>query len=337
MSKIFIRMAVPLAVTMAGFSAMAAEATNVRQREIAQTVIAPQGYVSARLHAEFWSSIPAHLRDNPQFREDFSRAVTKAFATHTGFLRGLWESARESLLARRMILTPAYDDARATLLEEASSTGEANTRAMIEKAEEMLRAAAENKPFSTPKGLVYVTPEQVEETLRGLDASLARFHLLLAPVWQPEIKETKYPEAHVAILSPVPYTVSRKPITTEHGRTEIVVLTHRAEEKDFLFLAFVTAPMLLESEHSVLTMAKGGLAAWGQLAAPVVASQWRGLASATGNGSADTAKGRAFLSVRSVELRQHSGFLVLTAVSERSGLDAEMLMEELERSLIILD
>lgn len=312
-----------------------------RQLEIMQTALAPDGFVSPQLHAEFWSLAPPEVRRDPKIRDAFVALVDRTLVSGVRFQRESWASMKASIAARRVVKTPGYEDAKRAVLSASSLpqyVGQARTG--VANAEGMIKAAADGAPFQTPRGTIYITPEMVDQVLNGLEGSVARFRILTTPEWAPQVRENRYPEAHVAILSAVPFAVERKTITVENGRSgNTVMLNNTVSETEFVGVHYTHhGAVFADPKGAVIRIAKGGIAGAGaHPISAIMGDTWRGLNSAKGSGKADTSEGTVFVSVRAVELRKYLGSLSLVAVSTKSKVDADMLLENLERSLQIID
>jgi len=326
--------AITVVVSLAVSAAHAiASDLSPRQLEIIRTVLGADGYVSPQLHAEFWSQMPAEVRRDPKFARALHYIIDN---TGVPFQRETWASTKASLSARRVVKTPDYESARKSVLNAPPLP---EIERAVNNAEAMIRAAAEGTPFQTPRGPLYVTQELVDQVLSGLDGSIARFRLLAAPEWAPEVTETRYPEARVTILSEVPFALKRETLTADNrGPVTVITLSNRLSEVDRLGVSYAHGSPLADPRGAVIGAAKGGIRSTGaEPISPILASQWRGHVSATGAGKADTSEGALFVSMRTVELRQQAGLLSLFALSGKSKLDADALLDNLERALQVID
>jgi hypothetical protein len=310
-----------------------------RQREILQTVLSVEGFITKEIHGEFWAAVPPQIREDPETRNAFVRLIDRSIAVGVRFQRESWASMQESLKAGRVVKTPDYMAAKVAALN-VSPLREFKQQAQraADNAEGMIRAAAEGKPFHTPRGPMYITPELVDQVLAGLDGSVARFGLLTNPVWAPSVNEYRYPDAHVAILLSIPFSVEKKTLTVENRRTaEATTLTNRLNETDYVGVTFSDrGGVWLDPDGAVIRTARATLKGVGAESPSVLSSPWRGHRSAFGSGRAQTSEGVLFISTRVVEMPQVQGALIFIAVTATSRVDAEAMREELERATQIL-
>ena len=203
----------------------------------------------------------------------------------------------------------------------------------------MIRAAAEGRPFRSPRGTIYMTPELVEKVLGGLDGSISRFRKLINPKWESRVTERRYPTAHVAILSETAFSVERKTLTAENGRTvHVTMLTSRPSSTTYQAVTFSHyGAVWANPKSAIIKTVKGAVKGAGAVPSRILATQWRGRLSATAVGAANTSEGRFYTSVRVVELRKQKGALLIVAVSPQSQIDADSMREQLELSTQIID
>lgn len=310
-----------------------------RQQEILQTVLSVEGFISEEIHTEFWSSLPAEMRNDTALRKAFVRLIDRTVAGGVIFQRETWASAQASIIAQRVVKTPGYAVAVEGVLS-VSSLPEYREPAQkgVDKAERMIKAAASGKAYQTSRGPIYLTPELVTQVLNGLNGSMARFRRLTNPVWEMSVVERKYPGAHVAILSAVPFAVDVQNITTANKKTtKLISLSNRLNETDYVGISFAElGGFWADPQGAVIRTAKATLKGMGTQKSRVFSSQWRGLLSATGSAQAQTSEGSIYASARVVEVREHTGMLTFIAVSGKSKIDADVLLAELEQSTQLL-
>ena len=157
------------------------------------------------------------------------------------FQRETWASIDASLKAARIVKTDGYESAKRAVLEsQVLSAARTQVERSVADAEGVIKAAATNAPFQSPQGPLYVTQELVDQVLAGTDGSLSRFRQLMNPQWKPKVEEHHYPEANVKILSDTLFSVEKKRITLENGRTvQLVSLAKRIGEHDFVAISFI--------------------------------------------------------------------------------------------------
>lgn len=310
-----------------------------RQMEIIQTVMSVEGFITKKLHSEFWSSVPSAIRNDADVMAAFVRVIDRSIVSGVRFQRESWASMKASLEAGRVVKTPSYAIAKKSVLN-ASSHPQYKKQAQkgVTNAEGMIKAAADGKPFQTSRGLMYITPEMVNQVLAGLDGSIARFRRLASPEWEKAITERRYPNAHVAILSQVPFAEEKQKLTVENGRkVKMTMLTNRLNETDFVGITFSDyGGIWTDPEGAVVRTVKATLKGSGASPSIVSSSKWRNRLSASGNGKAVTSEGAFYASTRVVEMRDLGGALIFLAVTETSKVDADILREGLERSTQLL-
>jgi len=246
---------------------------------------------------------------------------------------------KASLEAGRVVKTPGYAIAKKSVLNTSMvPQHKRQFQQAVANAEAMIEAAAEGKPFKTPRGTIYVTPEMVNQVLAGFDGSVARFRRLANPDWEETVSEHRYPKAHVAIVSQVPFAVERQELAVENGRkVKMTLLTNRLNETDFLGVTFSDyGGAWVDPEGAVIRTVKATLKGTGATPSVVSSSKWRDRLSALGNGQAQTSQGILYISTRAVEMRELGGALIFIAVTQTSKVEADMLRKGLERSTQLL-
>lgn len=322
-------------------SSIAADALTRRQTEIMQTALSVDGYITQKLHSEFWSQAPSQIRNDSKSRAAFLKMMEGPTAGAFVFQRETWGSIKESLSAKRVVKTQGYEAAKNAVLSSSSLPEfQEPMRRSIASAESMIRSAAEGKAVQSPRGTFYITPEMVDQVMSGLDASVRRARILMNPEWKAEANEVIYRPAHVSIISVVPFAMEYQNIRTENGRdAKIVLLKSRLDEGNFVGVAFAYYGVAWsDPEGAVVRAAKATLSSVG--ATPIgvpVAGRWRGKRSATAQGRAQFSEGVVYMSARVVELPEHTGALILTSTSDKSKLDADILLDDLEQSMQLID
>lgn len=310
-----------------------------RQMEIMQTVMSVEGFITKELHSEFWASFSPAIRDDAMLRGAIVRFLDRSIAAGVRFQRESWASIKASLEAGRVVKSPGYAEAKKGVLSASTIPQyKRQSQRAVANSEGMIEAAAEGKPFQSPRGPIYITPEVVNQVLAGLDGSLARFRRLANPDWEETVTEHRYPEAHVAILSQVPFAVERQELAAENGRNvKMISLTNRLNETDFIGIMFSDyGQAWADPEGAIVNTVKETLRGTGAIPSLVFSVKWRGRLSASGNGEARTSVGTLYASTRVVEMRELGGALVFMAITLTSKVEADMLREDLERSTQLL-
>ena len=340
-SRLFLLTATILVVILAFLSQGRAVENSLtpRQMEIIQTVLNVDGFISKELHDEFWALMPPAIRDDAKTRDIVIRFIDRTLTASVRFQRESWASIKASMEASRVVKSPSYAIAKKSVLS-ASTNPQYQRQAQkgVADAEAMIKAVAEGKPFQMPRGLIYITPELVNQTLAGLDGSFARFRRLASLEWEETVTKYRYPNAHVAILSQVPFAEEKQELTLENGQKVLMtVLTNRPNETDFFIIAFNDyGGAWADPERAIVNKAKASLTGAGFSPSGVFSSKWRSRLSASTNGQTITPEGALYASTRVIEMRELGGALVFTAITKTSKFAADMLRESLERSTQVL-
>jgi len=162
-----------------------------RQIEIIQTVLNPDGYISKKLHSEFWDLMPVEVRDDKQVRNDIVNFMDKNFLLSIQFTREGFASMKASIKAGRVVKTPGYESAKNKFNTSVPLQARQKIQKSIDNSEGMITAAAEAKPFQSNRGIIYITLEMVNQMIAGLDDSFSRASRLMNPEWGQEIKGHK--------------------------------------------------------------------------------------------------------------------------------------------------
>lgn len=310
-----------------------------RQMEILQTVLSVEGFLTKELHSEFWASVPSAILNDAKMRTAFDQLINRSIAATVIFQRESWASMKASLEAGRIVKSPGYAMAKKNMLSVSSIPQiKDQLQTALGHAEGMIKAAGEGTVYHSTRGPVHITHEMVDGVLAGLNASIARLRRLTNPDWEATATEHHYPDAHVAILSQVPFAVEREELTAENGRkVTITTLASRINETDFLSVTFSAyGGVWADPEGAAIRTVKAALEAIGASPSVVYSSRWRNRLSASGSGTANSADGMFYTSTRVVEMRDYGGALSFTAVTTTSKINAENLRKRLERSTRIL-
>lgn len=144
-----------------------------RMASIVTQVAIPGGSVDKTVHDEFWALLPKSVQADP---ESFVANLT--VVKSMTYQKELWESIRLSARAGKVIRTLSYQTALVNALGN-GATGQDSAQ----RANRMLKAAADGQPFQGSKGDQVLSEEMANQVLDGLNASTARLQQLLNPVW----------------------------------------------------------------------------------------------------------------------------------------------------------
>ena len=151
-----------------------------RQDEILRRVASVDGSLSRAQYDEFWAGFRS-AAEREQFRKSFRSALPAILK----YQRTLWLAARESSKQGRPIITPelrkefeqAERNDRDTRHQPASAERKRTAQALLE-------GAAHQTTVNKDGHSMRITPEAIEQVLRGLDGSINRLERLLSESWQ---------------------------------------------------------------------------------------------------------------------------------------------------------
>jgi hypothetical protein len=286
------------------------------------------------MYREFWAALPAEVQSKPEMKNAWISVVERAEDQALKFQRETWGSIMLSLQAGRVIKTPGYEAAKATVLSSSTFAPAREQLATgINNAEGLIDAAATRMPFVTPRGTIYVTDESVTNTISGIDASFCRLRKLSNPTWDPKVEEREYADAHVRILSDCPFRRESRDLAGESGKkVRTAMLSYAISEKDQLSLSFAAVGRFAVPEESVARIAQAALREVGIVGASPLNSLWRGRVSSQASGTVATSQGNIHASVRVVEAQEFLGFWAFMGLSLQSLVDANVRCDSLEAS-----
>jgi hypothetical protein len=312
-------------------NAAQADEMSPRQSEIFRVTLAANGWLTEDMYREFWAAVPAADRSNPEVKKFLERAGGQALI----FQRETWESVKLSLQAGRVIKSPGYEAAKATVLSSSTAAlAREQVATGIRNAEGFMDAAATRKPFVTARGTVYVTDELVSQTVAGIEASFCRLQQLGNPTWNPKVEERKYADVHVRILSDCPFRREFRDLAVESGKkVRLTMLSYVISEKDQLSVSFIAvAGLFAVPEESVARIAQAALREVGIVDVKPIMSRWRGRVSSEAFGTVASSQGNVHASVRVIEAREYQGAWTFVGVSLQSLVDANVRRDSLEAS-----
>jgi hypothetical protein len=313
---------------------------SARQTEIMRTVQSVEGYIDKELYDEFWSLMPTEMRDSPANRQLLREFLFEVGSERERFMTEAWLSAKASLAAKRIVRTERYIAAqKAALNASTNSSYQTKILESIASGERLMAAAANGSALDTPGGKTFITSDLIERVLSGIKASEFRIAKLIAPTWNEELFEFRYPEAHISILAQSPYALEHTKIRNSEGReVGMVMLTRRHSKSSNQMVSFSgVGGKFLDPSKSVTSIARAGITGAGATAITHVASlDWRGRTSATAMGSAKTSEGEFFVAVRVVAVPELQGVMQFMVVSDLSGAEAINMRGVLEESSNII-
>ena len=156
-------------------------ALTPRQIEIVQKAAGVDGSLSREQYDQFWSG----FRDDGE-RAGFRKAFRSELPAILRYQRTLWLAARESSRQHRPIVTPELQSEfeRAEKNEGSSKGFQPRPSEMRRSAQALLEGAAYGTPVDKDGRSFEITPQAIEQVLRGLEGSIARLERLLSESWQ---------------------------------------------------------------------------------------------------------------------------------------------------------
>lgn len=160
-----------------------------RQDEILREVASVDGTLSHSQYEEFWGGFK-DLRPNE--RENFRKSFQSQLPAILRYQRTLWLAANESYKQHKPVITSELRRE----FEQMRINGQRNSKwknysiEMKRSALALLEGAAYRTPinkdgstFPKDSRIFQITPEVIDQVLRGLDGSIARLDHLLADSW----------------------------------------------------------------------------------------------------------------------------------------------------------
>jgi hypothetical protein len=151
-----------------------------RQDEILRRAASVDGSLSRTQYDEFWAGFR-----NAAEREQFRKSFRSALPAILQYQRTLWLAARESSRQGRPIITAELRNEF-----EQAERNDRDTRHQPPPAERkrsaqaLLEGAARQSTVNQDGRSMRITPEAIEQVLRGLDGSINRLERLLSASWQ---------------------------------------------------------------------------------------------------------------------------------------------------------
>jgi len=159
-----------------------------RQNKILDEVARVDGSLSRAQYDEFWAGFLS-AAERERFRKSF-RSELPAILTYQ---RTLWLAARESLKQRRPVITPELrkefeqaerNDRDSNRHQPRSTETKRTAQALLEGAAYQTPVNKDGRTFPKDGRSFQITPEVIEQVLRGLDGSINRLERLLSESWR---------------------------------------------------------------------------------------------------------------------------------------------------------
>lgn len=334
MSRIFALIVAFLFVSVA--SAGAQEFTQ-RQQEIFRTTAAVDGYLTEKLHNEFWETIKSSPAYYPGAEREMSAVLGPMILDGLDFQKETWASIEKSYAARTAIRTDGYVAARQKL--ESSPVPEVRAAVLpsLQKADDIIQAAADRASYSSGDLTLFITPELIEQMKTGLDASFFRMQLLTNPTWDGKPKEWQLNEARLRVVSALPFTFEQQDLALANGvSAKSSTYSLNLDGQNFVGLSSVqVAAKINDSEAALTRIAHGSLAAMGISSPSVITMNFRGGTSAVAAGQTQTADGPVYGSLRAIRPSGRDDIVLFLAVSTTSQIDADGNRANLEMSTVV--
>ena len=162
-------------------------ALTPRQTAILREVGSVDGTLSRAQYDEFWAAFRG-AAEREQFRKSFRSELPAILE----YQRTLWLAARESLRQRRPVITAelqkAFEQAekndRDSRHQPRSAEMKRTAQALLEGAAYQTPVNKEGRTFPKDGRTFQITPEVIEQVLRGLEGSINRLERLLSASWQ---------------------------------------------------------------------------------------------------------------------------------------------------------
>ncbi|MFC7452959.1 hypothetical protein [Insolitispirillum peregrinum] len=314
---------------------------NAMQNDIFRIVEHKNGYITKEMHDDFWSQIPEEKIKTPQIRQGTILDLNATLLMGYSLKKEALESTRASMKAGKIIHTPGYKEARRDYLTLGKlPQNKQLIDDLLASNDAMIKAGATGSPFQSPKGPIPITAELLDTVQQGINGQVARIKLLISPDWNPHISETRYPQAHIAIRSIVPFNVLvRGRSSAERGPVMSVLFENAIDENRNVVVSYVNLGTPLGNPENDMAQLVAAIAQAtnSKFLAPISHETWRGMSSAKGDIQSTHTGGSSFMSVRIVNLPQYTGYLILRVGSTISLPDSSLTLHSLEESLQIID
>ncbi|SRR6266545_281479 len=156
-----------------------------RQREIFKTALRVDGTLTEEMHNEFWAPFRERARSEAELADLATAVMSKdSLALAQRYQRAVWESARDSYTAGKVVRHRVVDDLEREMTQAASPKARGNLRRSFSKTSELLEAAASHSSLKVEgRGEIAINPTTIAQVLAGMDGSVSRLQRLLNPFW----------------------------------------------------------------------------------------------------------------------------------------------------------
>ena len=308
-----------------------------RQQEIMKVTLSVDGYLTDKLHAEFWEILRGDSKYYPGVEQEISTLLGPLILDGLDFQKETWASIERSYEERTVIKTDGFFLARDKLERNPDPVLRAAIIPSLRKADRIIQAAAERTSYTSGDMSLFISPELVEKMKTGLDASFFRMQLLANPKWENKPKEWQLKEARLRVISALPFTYEQQDLTIANGvSAKTSSYSLNIDGQNFIGLASIKLAAKVDDSGATLTrIAHSSLAALGISSPLVIAMKFRGEASAVATGQTQTASGPVYGSVRALRPSSRGDIVLFFAISGTSQIDADDSRESLEISTVI--
>jgi hypothetical protein len=308
---------------------------------ILRSVAEPDGILDQAKYDAFWSQAPEDLRASPTVRERLAAHVAAETAAAHDFQRELWTSVKQSMVARREVITEGY---RRLRLSQASRPD------AIATGDRIIRAAANGTVIHTDTIGVSLHPgrhdyshdltssfgmTRVESILDGLDGIQDRLRRLLAVSWTGPISTIRaYDDGHFRLRSAEIYRRHAGTVTLRGEPRSVVLYNGMEVEMRAPFVGFIDCGKGQVTSEDIRSMTRS-LFNMGSANQYGGVTEWRGRTSYEIFTGDPVSERRTHHSIRVIADRSRHGLWIIAASSRRSLPSAKALRAHVEENLLL--
>ncbi len=318
-------------------------ALSDRQQAMYDTVAAPEGFITQDLHQAFWESLPRDMAEDAQIRAAFTGRLRETLSAGARFQREVWESARLSMAAGKVVPSPDLAAARGAAIKAAraaASQDPAFTETlaqMLALSDRLLEAAALGETVVVADGVIAMTPDTVTRTLSTLNAAMARLAVLFAPDWAPQPVARRHEDAGLTLRAALPFVkdvARRRDVNGDPRRT--ITLSHRSDEQAFVFVTYAEFAGPWQDPHrGMADLVRSALAQVGVAPGAVTPGTRPGRVGAQASGSGHRDETPVFAAAESMDVTERQAAVTVIAVTTESEAAAAALRGELLAALTV--
>ena len=308
-----------------------------QMRSIFAIVKQQDGYLTQRMHAQFWAALTEVTSGNEVELKNFWATLAQTPAiVKMNYIREAVRSMRRSARDKRISLTPDYALAKKRYLNSTRETERLKLiKAAVERWESnqvMVGNALYNPSAQDQK----VLDRKLDSELSRVNAVLGRFDRLRGRAWTAPTRPNSFQSLPFSISWPDHFIFERRDSKSGTGKPEFGgVLRSRIDRDTSALIVFLdrTSAGNGEKEDFIESLANNALKRFGASNVRPVAEEWRGMLSARGAGSG-VYRGKSMHTwARAAALPNNSGFIILVALSRNPKADDRNLFAELQVAL----